>query len=193
MKLRRQLNQGAVDVAGPDSGVGKESEQFTQNWDAAKFSIQEFGNWIKNADAKVALLGAAFGISVSVMATKADIYQAALKNDDFSLRWLLVVLLTLTAVALFACALSIYNSLVPRTKSGQQNVFSWASVSSNEVIPALTSRQRLLDDAWVQCADLARIAKVKYFWFKCALLEFGTFIFLFVSAFILALVGVGQT
>lgn len=169
----------------------EDDEQFALNWDAAKLSISEFGNWIKNADSKVTLLGAAFSVSVSVVATKADVYRSALVNDKHSLNWLLVVLLTLTVVALLSCAVCIYVSLVPRTKAGVQNLFSWASVSSNEVIPAWTTRQKLLDDAWVQCIDLASIARTKYFWFKRALISFGFFILGSALTFILALIGMG--
>lgn len=144
-----------------------------ESLDDAKFVIQDIGNWIKNADAKSTVAAAATGVVATATASKADVIRAALVNQQFHCKWLLLALVIASVASLVASASYQYRALTPRTtSSGPNNRFAWPSLASKAVvIDNVWSAVR--DDAWSQATTLATIARDKYTNFRQALRWFG--------------------
>lgn len=131
--------------------------------DDAKFVIQDVGNWIKNADAKSTVVAAATGVVATAAASKVDVVSAALRNDSFHCKWLLVVLAATAFTAVIVAGYFLYRALSPRTSQiGLPNRFAWPSLAEGQGLPTDYSWSVVQQEAWAQAARLAGIAEQKF-------------------------------
>lgn len=155
------------------SGPQPPEKEAVAGWEDAKFAMQEFGNWIKNADTKVTVLAAALGVVITATASKADVFRGTLSNPHFSCKLVLIAALILWAAAAVTTAAFVYQALIPRTTSAESNRFAWPAIAAMPQPPADLDRRTVIEEAWRQNHTLAQIALCKYSAFKNALRAFG--------------------
>jgi hypothetical protein len=142
-------------------------------WEDAKVAMQEFGNWIKNADTKVAILGASFGVLIASSVSSTDKVIAACEGSSSCCVASILVLLAFYVVSVLATGFRIGQALLPRTRStGSFSRFSWIAIN-NTVGDLSLSPEDVRKEAWTQCRDLAQIADRKYSAFRKALWCWG--------------------
>jgi hypothetical protein len=132
--------------------------------------IEQTGEWIRSADAKAGLLGAALAVLVSAIAAKFDRPHVA-HWSDFPGDAIKATLLVATMLSIVKSAYHMKGVLIPRTPPGAEATrYSWPRVADLPVdhltaLPAADSRR----EAWVQAKTLSIIAKVKHRQFILAL------------------------
>lgn len=132
--------------------------------------MQEFGNWIKNADTKTAVLTAALGLTVTAVASRAESIASLYRTQEGGQLIALTVSLAIFIVAVLAMLFFIHAALRPRTEpSAATNRFSWTAVAALSVPPTYFPSESLVKEAWGQAFELSKIAKKKYGAFRWAL------------------------
>lgn len=151
-------NASASEIGGHDPG------------DDVRLTLEQSGEWIRAADAKTGLLGAALAVLVAAITAKFDRAHVA-HWSDFPGDAIKAGLLAVTLFSLVKSAYNMKNVLIPRTQPGSERTrYSWPWVESASIeelvqLPHSTSRR----EAWVQAKTLAAIAKAKHSNFKIAL------------------------
>ncbi|MFJ3940063.1 hypothetical protein [Streptomyces parvus] len=135
-----------------------------------RFALEQTGEWIRAADAKTGLLGAALAVLVAAITAKFD--RAHVANwSEFPGDAIKAGLLAVTLISLVKSAYNMKSVLAPRTQPGSEATrYSWPWVESTSIeglvqLPPSTSRR----EAWVQAKTLAIIAKEKHRNFTVAL------------------------
>lgn len=148
------------------------SEVPPERWEDAKFAIQETGGWVKNADAKVTILGAAIGVLfAATIARLADFVHVVRSAPDcLPLYW---VLLVGFSTCLAAAGMFIFDALRPRTAHAAGNRFAWPSLAATSPNLLLFEEAGVSAEAWQQAHTLACIASRKYRAFARALISFA--------------------
>lgn len=142
------------------------------NWDDARLAIQEIGGWIKNADAKVTILGAGVGVLFGATASRLQIIVEAYRvAGAFSAVFLLLAILL--AVSFLGVGGSVYWALRPRTSHVPRNRFAWPALANVAPEELDFDSESVAGEAWLQARDLANIAKRKYGAFGVGLKFFG--------------------
>lgn len=143
------------------------------SWEDAKLALQEYGNWVKNADTKTTVLAAATSLLISVMAANSKMFVATIQAGSWP-SGALSVLLLVFVVASFLTARCLFAALTPRTTAASlDNRFSWPAVASKAVPPTSYPAETLVAEAWEQCHTLAQTAAAKYRSFYAALRWFA--------------------
>ncbi|MCX5293635.1 hypothetical protein [Streptomyces sp. NBC_00183] len=149
--------------------AGNEVESHDPGEDV-RLVIEQTGEWIRSADAKTGLLGAALAVLVSAIAAKFDRPHIA-HWSDFPGDAIKAALLAATMLSIVKSAYHMKGVLVPRTPPGAEETrYSWPRVADLPIdqltaLPAANSRR----EAWVQAKTLSIIAKVKHHQFILAL------------------------
>lgn len=135
-----------------------------------RFILEQTGEWIRAADAKAGLLGAALAVLVSAITVKFD--RAHVENwSNFPGDAIKAGLLVATMLALVKSAYHLKGVLLPRTQPGSESTrYSWPWVESSTAdrlmqLSPSTSRR----EGWIQAKTLAIIAKEKHQNFTAAL------------------------
>lgn len=149
------------------------------NWEDAKFAVQEYGNWIKNADTKITILAGASGVLLTFLASKLpSAYVVVREGEPAEAAMMIVVIISLLVVGT-VMARWIYIALRPRTPvSLPQNRFSWPAMASLSAAPNGFSPFTLIEEAWDQAFVLSKIAYAKYFAFNRAIEWFAVLVVL---------------
>ncbi|WP_155981455.1 hypothetical protein [Nocardia sp. BMG111209] len=183
---RLGLDRGRVGIerppvtARPDRHPGPVAESISP-WEDAKLAMTEFGNWIKNADTKVAVQAAALGVVITAAGSKADLFRRALSDPAAGCRAMLVGPLLLLLGAIVATGMYLYRALAPRTAATEWSRFSWPSIAAAAQPPEVLDRRSTLREAWSQNYALARIADEKFAACRNALRCFGLTLILFAA------------
>ena len=152
-----------------------------EDWEDAKLSIQEFGNWVKNADTKTTVLTAALGVTATAVASRTDSIVRAYGAAETGLALLLTLPLILFSFSVFVTIRFIYLALMPRTKpSSPANRFSWSSMATRTEPPKSLATSAVMEEAWEHAHTLAGIADKKYKAFRWALIWYFL-VFLFAA------------
>lgn len=155
-------------------------------WEDAKLAMTEFGNWIKNADTKVSVLAAVFGVMLALLAARADTVRRALAHPASWATWILVALLVLLLGAIVVTTGLLYSALVPRTMVTGRNRFSWPSLAAEPGPPRDLDQRSTLEEAWSHNHLLAMIAERKYSAFRNALRGFVITLILGIAVVVIA-------
>lgn len=139
-------------------------------WEEAKLAVQEFGGWVKNADAKITALAAVVGVSASLLGTRSGDVARVLRFGSGPGHDLTVLTVGFLVLFFGTTIVFIGLALFPRT-APSDNRFAWPSVAVRFNVPRPDPAYGL-DEAWAQAHQLARIARAKYRYFKLALLMF---------------------
>jgi hypothetical protein len=153
-------------------------------WEHAKLAIQEFGGWIRNADAKITILAGALGVSLTFTLPRVALAVGNAGTSACVCTFLLFFALGIAGC--FCAALSGYNlyrALSPNSKPRagaaiSLNRFSWPSMAAETTAPSPT-QIGALNEAWEQAHTLAKIASAKYSRFRHALRLFVAYLVLF--------------
>jgi hypothetical protein len=146
----------------------------------ALHTIGEFGEWIRSADSKAALLAAVQGLLVTGSIGRLDGLRS---SPGTMVRWLEVTTLAVFLAALTISAAALIVSHIPRLPASGQTRFAFPVVA---LLPADALRERrspdeLLEQAWWQAGTLAHIAVTKYRWLRAA----GVLTFVALALFLL--------
>lgn len=139
-------------------------------WEESKLAIQEFGGWVKNADAKITALAAVVGVSASLLGTRSGDVARVLRLGPGAGHDVTVVTIAFLVLFFSATVIFIGLALFPRTPE-VENRFAWPSVAKRFSAPR-PAPDRAIEEAWAQAHQLAKIAQAKYRYFKIALLMF---------------------
>ncbi|MFI9503367.1 hypothetical protein [Nocardia sp. NPDC052566] len=148
--------------------------------------MTEFGNWIKNADTKISVLAAVFGVMLALLAARADTFRRVLADPASCATWILVALLMLLLGAVLMTTGLLYSALVPRTVVTGRNRFSWPSIASEPQPPRNLDQRSTLEEAWSHNHLLAQIAGRKYAAFRNALRGFVITLILGIACVVIA-------
>lgn len=163
MRLRRRRGQGSQNSSAPtvvDHDPGED----------VRFVLEQTGEWIRAADAKIGLLSAAIAVIVAAITGKFDRAHVA-HWSNFPGDAIKAGLLAATMLSLVKSAYHMKGVLVPRVQPGSEGTrYSWPWVETSPVdtltqLPSSTSRR----EAWVQAKTLAAIAVEKHRNFTAAL------------------------
>lgn len=150
------------------------------DWEHSKLAIQETGGWIKNADTKSTVLAGSFGLSLTFAIPRLLEALSSVMAIPFAFG-LWIVCAAIFLLAALTTGFGIGNALLPRTSVGGSlmNRFAWpslAGVSAQHLPPSRMTADEVRTEAWEQAASLARIAAVKYRYFKVALIAFAVYL-----------------
>ncbi|MCC8453392.1 MULTISPECIES: hypothetical protein [Streptomyces] len=165
MPLRRR--NGPPERNSSSEGVSVDGQDPGED---VRFVLEQTGEWIRAADAKTGLLGAALAVLVAAIAAKFDRAHIA-HWSDFPGDAIKGAILVATMLALIKAAYHMKGVLLPRTQSGDEDTrFSWPWVEKSTTedlvrLSAATARR----EAWTQAKTLASIAKAKHEQFTYAL------------------------
>jgi hypothetical protein len=133
----------------------------------ALHTISEFGEWIRSADSKAALLAAAQGLLISG--------SIGLLSGTHSVRGATVHLLEVTVLTLYLLALAsstaaLVASHIPRLPTFSRNRLAFPTLASlqADAVGQRQSPDELIEQAWWQAGTLAQIAVAKYRWLRAA-------------------------
>ncbi|MEU1171926.1 hypothetical protein [Streptomyces microflavus] len=165
MPLRRRSgpeenNSATASISPSDQDPGED----------VRFVLEQTGEWIRAADAKTGLLGAALAILVTAITAKFDRAHIA-HWSDFPDGAIKGVMLMTTMLALIKSAYHMKGVLLPRIQPGDGDTrFSWPWIDKTTTeqlirLSSATTRR----EAWIQAKTLSSIAKTKHEQFTYAL------------------------
>lgn len=134
---------------------------------AALHTIGEFGEWIRSADSKAALLAAVQGVLITGPIGR---LSALRSSSGITIGWLECVTVATFLTALAISATALFVSHLPRLPVSHRTRFAFPVVARlpAEALHGHWSSDELLEQAWLQAAALARIAVTKYRWLRAA-------------------------
>lgn len=147
-------------------------------------SVMEFGQWIRNADVKAALLGALQGLLITALIDRLSLIGAVfqLRGGERVAMWSASLLLV---VSLLAASLLLMSTQLPSLSSASSvatGAFSFPAVAKLQDPSPLygTAEPERVKQAWYQAWTLSRIAVRKYRRLRLATLATSLAVFLFV-------------
>ncbi len=147
-------------------------------WEPAKLAVQEFSGWVKNADSKVTVVAAAFGVSLTLGISQVVPATGRVLAIGGCAGQIWTGLLFAFIAAAVCTGTGIYMALVPRTQPAEANRFSWPDHASGAVVAADLdySTEAAVADAWKQAKVLAVIGAEKFKWLGRTLITFGVYL-----------------
>jgi hypothetical protein len=145
-------------------------------------TVTEFGEWIRNADTKAALLAALLGLALTGLMGQGDALRQTLHGHSF---WTLVALVLLvascgTGILSAAALIGMQMPRLPVPSGGSR--FAFPSIARGPVTALLTELDddQVTAEIWSQAHVLARIAMAKFrllrFALVCAAITLATFV-----------------
>lgn len=147
-------------------------------WEPAKLALQEFSGWVKNADSKVTVVAASFGVSLTLAITQIVPAMGRVLAIGGCVAQIWAGLLLAFVAAAVCTGTGIFMALVPRTPSAEANRFSWPDHATGAVVAATLncSTEAAVADAWKQARALAVIGAEKFKWLRRTLVFFGAYL-----------------